>query len=49
MRLTGIEKKTITRLVVRFGNQCRAFLDEALANLSLEHVQLDEQLDVLSG
>jgi IS1 family transposase len=43
MRLTGVEKKTITRLVVRFGNQCRAFLDEALGNLSLEHVQLDEQ------
>ncbi|HEV3302703.1 MAG TPA: hypothetical protein VG055_23830 [Planctomycetaceae bacterium] len=42
-RLTGIQKKTITRLVVRFGSQCRAFLDEALANLSLEHVQLDEQ------
>ena len=42
MRLTGIEKKTITRLVVRFGNQCRAFLTK-LANLSLEHVQLDEQ------
>jgi IS1 family transposase len=43
MRLTGIEKKTITRIVVRFGNQCRQYLDHALANLSLEHVQLDEQ------
>src|SRR5579863_838366 len=43
MRLTGIEKKTITRIVVRFGNQCRQYLDHSLANLSLEHVQLDEQ------
>jgi IS1 family transposase len=42
MRLTGVEKKTITRLVVRFGNQCRSFLDEALMNLNLHHVQLDE-------
>jgi IS1 family transposase len=42
MRLTGIEKKTITRIVVRFGNQCRAYLDHKLTNLSLEHVQIDE-------
>ncbi len=41
-RLTGIEKKTITRIVVRFGNQCRAYLDHKLMNLSLDHVQLDE-------
>ena len=42
MRLTGIEKKTITRIVVRFGNACRGFLDDSLANLSLRHVQADE-------
>ena len=42
MRLTGIEKKTITRIVVRFGNQCRAYLDHKLVNLPLNHVQLDE-------
>ncbi len=42
MRLTGIEKKTITRIVVRFGNQCRAYLDHKLVNLPLDHVQLDE-------
>ncbi len=41
-RLTGIEKKTITRIVVRFGNQCRAYLDHKLMNLALDHVQLDE-------
>jgi IS1 family transposase len=42
-RLTGIHRDTIMRTVVRFGNQCRAFLNESLSNLSLEHVQLDEQ------
>jgi IS1 family transposase len=30
------------RLVVRFGNQCRAYLDHKLVNLALDHVQLDE-------
>jgi IS1 family transposase len=42
MRLTGIEKKTITRIVVRFGNECRQYLDFALSNLNLDHVQIDE-------
>ncbi len=42
IRLTGIHKSTIMRMVVRFGNQCREYLDHALMNLSLEHVQLDE-------
>jgi IS1 family transposase len=41
-RLTGIHKSTITRLVVRFGNQCRAYLDHKLVNLPLDHIQLDE-------
>jgi IS1 family transposase len=41
-RLTDIHRDTIMRFVVRFGNQCRAFLDEALSNLSLRHVQCDE-------
>jgi IS1 family transposase len=30
------------RLVARFGNQCRAYLDAKLTNLSLDHVQIDE-------
>lgn len=42
MRLTGIEKKTITRVLVRFGNACREFLDLNLWNLHLEHVEIDE-------
>ncbi|HEV8066230.1 MAG TPA: hypothetical protein VGP76_00745 [Planctomycetaceae bacterium] len=42
VRLTGIHKSTIMRLVVRFGNECRQYLDFALSNLNLDHVQIDE-------
>ena len=42
MRLTGVDQNTIMRLLVRFGDACRYFLDEALSNLSLRHVQCDE-------
>jgi len=41
-RLTGIHRDTIMRAVVRFGNQCREFMDETLVNLQLRHVQCDE-------
>ena len=41
-RLTGVHRDTIMRLVCRFGEACRSFLDEALGNLSLRHVQCDE-------
>jgi len=41
-RLTGVHRDTIMRLVIRFGNNCRSFLDDTLMNLSLKHVQLDE-------
>jgi IS1 family transposase len=41
-RITKISRNAIMRLVVRFGNQCRDFLDERLVNLPLDHVQLDE-------
>ncbi len=41
-RITKISRNAIMRLVVRFGNQCRDFLDERLVNLALDHVQLDE-------
>jgi len=41
-RLTGIHRDTIMRTVVRFGNQCRDFLDDTLRNLRLRHVQCDE-------
>jgi IS1 family transposase len=41
-RLTGIHRDTIMRAVVRFGNQCRDFLDASLANLSVRNLELDE-------
>jgi IS1 family transposase len=41
-RLTGVHRDTICRLVVRFGNACRDFLDERVRGLDLRHVQLDE-------
>jgi IS1 family transposase len=42
MRLTGVDQNTIMRLIVRFGSQCREFMDATLVNLSLRHVQCDE-------
>ncbi|MEX2286865.1 MAG: helix-turn-helix domain-containing protein [Planctomycetaceae bacterium] len=42
VRLTGIHKSTVMRFMVRFGEQCREFLDLSLCNLHLEHVELDE-------
>lgn len=41
-RLTGIHKKTVTRLLVRFGNACRQFMDGIFFNLNLSHVEIDE-------
>jgi IS1 family transposase len=41
-RLTGVQKKTVTRLLVRFGNACRQFLDAEMRDLKLEHLQVDE-------
>lgn len=41
-RLTGCHKKTVTRLMVDFGNGCREFLDERMRGLTLGHVQCDE-------
>lgn len=42
-RLCGVHRDTITRLLVSFGDKCQQFLDATLRNLTLEHVQLDEQ------
>lgn len=41
-RLTGVHRDTICRLVVRFGNDCKDFLDSRLRRLPLRHVELDE-------
>ena len=42
-RVTGVHRDTICRLVVRFGNACREFMDERMQGLTLGHLQLDEQ------
>jgi IS1 family transposase len=41
-RLTRVHRDTICRLVVRFGNACRDFLDCQLRDLQLSHVEVDE-------
>lgn len=42
-RTTGVHRDTICRLVVMFGDACRSFLDKRMRNLSLTHLQFDEQ------
>lgn len=41
-RLTGIHRDTIMRIMLRFGEACRRFLDLSLSNVSVERVELDE-------
>ena len=42
-RLTGAHLQTILNLLVRFGTDCREFLDERMQGLQLDHLELDEQ------
>lgn len=42
-RITGVHRDTICRLIVRFGDKCRDFLDKRMRNLTLTHLQFDEQ------
>jgi len=42
VRLTGVHKKTVTRLLVKVGTACRELLDERMRDLTLRHVQCDE-------
>ena len=42
-RLTGLDKGTVLRLVAKAGEQCEAFLGEALAEVHAADVQCDEQ------
>jgi IS1 family transposase len=41
-RITGVNKDTICRLLVRIGDGCRDLLDSEMRNLSLKHLQCDE-------
>ena len=42
-RVTGIHKRTITKLLVRFGGACKEFLDRQMRGLELHHLECDEQ------
>lgn len=42
MRLTGVEKRTILRLLVETGESCRRFLDREIHRIEVEDVQCDE-------
>ena len=42
-RTTGLEKKTILKLLVHFGQACQRFLDVRMRGLTLMHLQFDEQ------
>lgn len=42
-RTTGLDKATVLKLLVFFGDKCAAFLDQRMRSLRLEHLQFDEQ------
>jgi len=42
VRLTGVHRTTIMKLMVKFGERCREFLDRTQRGLSLRHVECDE-------
>jgi transposase-like protein/IS1 family transposase len=42
-RITHVHRDTICRLIVRFGDACRDFLDQRMRGLTLTHLQFDEQ------
>lgn len=42
VRMTGVAKNTVVKLLVELGAACSDYLDEHLRNLSCERVQVDE-------
>ena len=42
-RITGVNRNTICKLIVHFGDACRDFLDERMQGLKLTHLEFDEQ------
>lgn len=42
VRMTGVAKNTIAKLLIELGAACSDYLDEALVNLSCRRVQCDE-------
>jgi len=42
-RITGLDKKTLLKLTVVFGDACRLFMDREMRGLTLSHLEFDEQ------
>jgi IS1 family transposase len=42
-RTTGVNRNTLCKLVVYFGDACKAFMDRNMRGLKLTHLQFDEQ------
>lgn len=42
-RVTGINRNTICKLVVLFGDACQRFMDQRMRGLTLSHLEFDEQ------
>lgn len=42
MRLTGVDKRTILRLLVTVGRRCKSFLEEAIRRIPVADVEADE-------
>src|SRR5215467_5925078 len=42
VRMTGIAKKTVMRLLVELGEFCESYQNRVLRNLSCRRIQLDE-------
>lgn len=41
-RLTGVEKRTVTRLLIDAGRACQAYQDQVLTDLPCKRIQVDE-------
>jgi IS1 family transposase len=41
-RITGCHVRTIGKLILGFGQACKAFLDDVMQGLTLEHCEVDE-------
>lgn len=42
-RVTGLQRNTVCKLLVHFGDACRKFLDQRMRGLTLDHLEFDEQ------
>lgn len=42
VRIAGISKRTVSRLLVEFGDACEDFADRVMTGLTCEHIQCDE-------